>query len=738
MMATSGSLTGFFIPQWLAAIATAIGGMGLARIAGFKPAAAMLGGLIYLTSTNVIFQMGIPSNDLLTAIGAIGFLYFALRAIQLHTPHKLPWPELAYAGLGIGLALGSKYTILFLLPGAGVVLTVYAVLRHRQAAILLLVALGSSALIGFILFGSYNYVLNYLNFGNPITSRSIDAASSTINPENRENFYGLGANLPRYLYQIADWNLITDTNDHPLYVTDIAIHRWVQQTFNLTSEAEGVFEYESSSGRNLAMGSSGYGLIVYVATLLSPLILGVYLWRARTASRYGILALLITISWLYLMTFSLVSPYSPFKQRYFHVFMPALIAAIFPWLYAVRRVRVLWLLPIMIFVLLSSIQTVQQVKAVSENLRDNIGTVNPAEAQRLQQILPPDSRIGIMGRLYYAFGLIDQLPQYGYTNVSTTTANQLLESGEIQAVVGTEDTCRHGWPQHYAPSRLFIGIYCMLLPDPNTFIDEPIIMNYYGSRLADTDADRFVQMEGSDLLVRQQNDRITVHIPTHLMEPLAGDLRIELRNDQGGLDIEQVTCNDTPTTLTLADNQVFIEFPEAAFAPDYPFQTCIMQKQVAEYSRFVNQQMWVYPTQTPAPDHDPDLIFAGELSLLATHLAQYEVLACDYLYVGTWWQMDAPVSTDYRITTVLAGANGVGQARDDGRLGETAISEFAPNTSFMDRRFIPIPCDLEPGSYDLLLGLYAPDDLEGIPITLPDATPMGNLAYLTTITVKDS
>jgi hypothetical protein len=56
---------------------------------------------------------------------------------------------------------------------------------------------------------------------------------------------------------------------------------------------------------------------------------------------------------------------------------------------------------------------------------------------------------------------------------------------------------------------------------------------------------------------------------------------------------------------------------------------------------------------------------------------------------------------------------------------------------YRDSRSLTIPCDTPPGDYPLLVGWYDYDDpTASLLVTLPDETPIGGVAYLTTVKVR--
>jgi len=144
-----------------------------------------------------------------------------------------------------------------------------------------------------------------------------------------------------------------------------------------------------------------------------------------------------------------------------------------------------------------------------------------------------------------------------------------------------------------------------------------------------------------------------------------------------------------------------------------------------------------YTEPSVSPDSDPDLLFSDSLALLAFRVTgANEVRQCEQLYVRTWWQATASPPDDYQITLVMADETGIGRAQSDGPLAYSLTSQWETGQEILDRRSIPIPCDLMPGTYNLLVGLYEFETVQNLPITYPDGSPYGQLAYLTTIEVK--
>lgn len=115
-----------------------------------------------------------------------------------------------------------------------------------------------------------------------------------------------------------------------------------------------------------------------------------------------------------------------------------------------------------------------------------------------------------------------------------------------------------------------------------------------------------------------------------------------------------------------------------------------------------------------------------------------QVQPCQTISVDTWWETDTTSPKLYSSTLVIADQSGQGVANADDMPGGIFLtSVWEPDTLYFDERNLTIPCDIETGQYNLLLGLYDLETVENLPVNTPDGSPMGtNLLYLTTLTVE--
>jgi hypothetical protein len=111
------------LTQLLAATALVVAVAGVARRLGYPRPASAFAGLVFATLSEVALQSSSTQNDLVVASFVAAAAYFA------RSPAR---PELALAGLAVGLALGTKVSAWLALPVLGVL--ALASLRPRALA----------------------------------------------------------------------------------------------------------------------------------------------------------------------------------------------------------------------------------------------------------------------------------------------------------------------------------------------------------------------------------------------------------------------------------------------------------------------------------------------------------------------------------------------------------------------------------------------------------------------------
>jgi len=107
--------------------------------------------------------LGTCSNDLTTSLFVLGSL-LSLIKVNAGAGERASWPGFAAAGLWVGVGLGLKYTVAFVVPGLGVVAVLVAL---RQRTLVGLILMGLAAAAGFVVFAGHHLLALWNAFGNP-------------------------------------------------------------------------------------------------------------------------------------------------------------------------------------------------------------------------------------------------------------------------------------------------------------------------------------------------------------------------------------------------------------------------------------------------------------------------------------------------------------------------------------------------------------------------------------------
>lgn len=152
--------------QWLGSLAALLSVYGLARLLGATHPQALFATLLFGTFPEIALEASSTQNDLVAGALFTAVFYLLFLGLKERNPGAL-----ALSGLALGLGLGTKQTLLFLLPGLAlaVLLVLWFSKREERLGVLrrLLIWVGSSV-AAFLLLGIYMYVVNQVNFQYPL------------------------------------------------------------------------------------------------------------------------------------------------------------------------------------------------------------------------------------------------------------------------------------------------------------------------------------------------------------------------------------------------------------------------------------------------------------------------------------------------------------------------------------------------------------------------------------------
>jgi 4-amino-4-deoxy-L-arabinose transferase-like glycosyltransferase len=188
------------IVQWLGALAALAAVFGLARLLGASRPQALFAALLYATFPEIILESTTTQNDLVAGTLFAAMLYLLFLGLSRRNSGVL-----ALSGLALGLGLGTKQTLLFLIPGLAMTLALILVYGRTAIRSLFrnLVFWGVSALVAFMLFGVYMFIVNQVSFGTPMGPET--AVDAQTGGQTRQSLLqNLTFNTFRLAYQFID------------------------------------------------------------------------------------------------------------------------------------------------------------------------------------------------------------------------------------------------------------------------------------------------------------------------------------------------------------------------------------------------------------------------------------------------------------------------------------------------------------------------------------------------------
>ena len=152
--------------------------------------------LITTSMPSIMFSVsGTESNSAIAAL-IISAIYLFLYAVKRNTIIQLFFASLLYA-----LAVGTKTPAILAVASLFFISCTISVIYRKKDFYKPILIFGSFFVINFILFASYNYVLNYIDFANPFSS---------IYARENHAFYGgfkaFVANNIRYMFDMLDFS----------------------------------------------------------------------------------------------------------------------------------------------------------------------------------------------------------------------------------------------------------------------------------------------------------------------------------------------------------------------------------------------------------------------------------------------------------------------------------------------------------------------------------------------------
>ncbi len=131
-----------------------------------------------------------------------------------------------------------------------------------------------------------------------------------------------------------------------------------------------------------------------------------------------------------------------------------------------------------------------------------------------------------------------------------------------------------------------------------------------------------------------------------------------------------------------------------------------------------------FPANSP-PSQPRQVTFWDLIDLLGIDLPANSLRPGDALPLTLHWQSRAPLTVDLKSFAHLLDAQGHTVAQLDwtpqDNLGYRPTTSWRPGQALVDRQTLPLPPDLPPGSYQLVVGWYYPVTGQRLPVTANDS-----------------
>lgn len=151
--------------------------------------------LILSSFSSVIVQISGTETDIIIAGLVLASMYLFWENLKTNNKTAIFMSALAYA-----LAVGTKTPAIMLIPGAGLWMLALSVYYKKKDFYKPLLTFLGYGLLNFIIFSSYNYVLNFINYGNIAGSKAFLSVHA-----NHDGLKALPANFVKYVFMFFDF-----------------------------------------------------------------------------------------------------------------------------------------------------------------------------------------------------------------------------------------------------------------------------------------------------------------------------------------------------------------------------------------------------------------------------------------------------------------------------------------------------------------------------------------------------
>lgn len=259
----------------------------------------------------VLIEIYTPCADLFIGGLILGCIYLFLKAVKNNDNLALFFASLSYA-----LAVGTKTTSIIAIPSVFIILLIITLIYKKEKTLKYILKFGLLFILNFIIFSSYNYILNIIQFNNPVSCRE-----QLLLNQFRGGFKGWLCTLIKYIFAIFDISGIKDFinyNGFISYLQSLTLSLIGATDKSFTSNYFNRYFYFNSQ---MSLMNSALGIMGLLAFLPS-LIKSIKKYLKNKKSKRNIIMASLTLSLiLNLIIFARVMVFTQYNMRYLLTFV---------------------------------------------------------------------------------------------------------------------------------------------------------------------------------------------------------------------------------------------------------------------------------------------------------------------------------------------------------------------------------------------------------------------------------
>lgn len=250
-------------------------------------------------------EMHTPCADLFIGVLILCSIYLFVKAAKYNDNKVLFFASLSYA-----LAVGTKTTAIIAIPSLFIIFLMIIYKYNKNNITKQMLKFCLFFIVNFLVFSSYNYILNFIQFSNPVS-----CSEQLLLNQFRGGFKGWISNLIKYCFSIFDTSGIVDLinwNGFITYLQSLAL-----SVFGLTDKSytSPYFARYFPFNSEISMTSSALGVMGLFAFLPS-------LIKSIKYSKKNIILFSLGLTFIFnIFIFSRVMVFTQFNMRYLLTFV---------------------------------------------------------------------------------------------------------------------------------------------------------------------------------------------------------------------------------------------------------------------------------------------------------------------------------------------------------------------------------------------------------------------------------